>query len=71
MARAKRVRTLFSCEPDWTYGARGCTLTVQMALSTLRISHDISPAPTGWLTFVAAERMYAMSAANLQQPRGY
>jgi hypothetical protein len=42
-----------------------------MALSTLRISHDISPAPTGWLTFVAAERMYAMSAANLQQPRGY
>ncbi len=42
-----------------------------MALSTLRISHDLKPVLTGWQTFVATERMYAMSAANLQQPRGF
>jgi hypothetical protein len=71
MARPKRVRTLFSSEPDWTDRARGCTLKVQMALSTLRISHDLSPVTTGWQMYVAAERLIAMSAANSQQPRGF
>jgi hypothetical protein len=67
----RRVRTLLSFEPDWTSGARTCTLALQMALSTLRTSHDLKPAYTGWQAFVAAERIGMTSAADLQQPRGY
>ena len=41
-----------------------------MALLTLRISHDLEPAMTGWQAFVAAERIVP-STANDQRPRGY
>jgi hypothetical protein len=40
-----------------------------MALFTLRISHDLMPAKTGWQAYVAAERMVPATAN--QQPRGY
>jgi hypothetical protein len=44
---------------------------MQMALSTLRIFHDLKPVFTGWQACVTAERIGMTSAANLQQPRGY
>jgi hypothetical protein len=43
---------------------------MQMALFTLRISHDLKPAMTGWQAYVAAERI-VLGTANDQQPRGY
>jgi hypothetical protein len=53
--------------------ARDLYLGMQMALSTLRISHDLKPAMTGWQTFVGAGRtgVGSLIAANDQQPRGY
>lgn len=42
-----------------------------MALYSPRTLHDLKPAMTGWQTFVAMERIGALSAANDQQPRGY
>jgi hypothetical protein len=66
-----RVRTRFAFEPDWTSRASTCTLTVQMALFTLRTFHVLKPAMTGWQAYVAAERIVPTSTANNQQPRGY
>jgi hypothetical protein len=42
-----------------------------MALTTLRTTHDLKPAMTGWSAFAAAERLVGSLIANDQQPRGY